>query len=287
MSELRRALMVWYRANGRHALPWRLTRDAYAVVLSEIMLQQTQVERVLPSYDAWLERWPTFESLAAATLAEVIEQWAGLGYNRRAVSLQRLAQAVVSQHQGRLPRDEAVLRALPGIGPYTASSVRSFAFEERTAVVDTNIGRVLARIFAGTATAGDAGAAQVRRIATDVLPRRSVRDHNLALMDLGAVVCRARSPECARCPVARSCTWQLEGQPVGARSVAPGERFEDTARFARGRIVDALRGGISMSAYELGALLPDQHRRRVEDYLGALRRDGLVEAVGDRWRLPH
>ena len=287
LQAVRRGLMAWYRVTGRHGLPWRQTRDPYAILISEVMLQQTQVERVLPYYAAWMARWPGFEALAAASPAEVIEQWAGLGYNRRAVNLQRLAMVLRAQYAGRLPHDDGGLRSLPGVGPYTASAVRSFAFEEGTAVVDTNVGRVLARIFMSVASVRDAGTAQIQGVATDLLPRRSVRDHNLALMDLGALVCRARGPECAQCPVARQCAWRLAGQPVGVDRTATNARFEDTARFARGRIVDALRGGAGMTADDLRAGLPERHRGHVDDYLSGLQRDGLVEEVGGGiWRLP-
>ena len=278
--------MAWYRLEGRHDLPWRRTRDPYAVVISEVMLQQTQVERVLPYYSAWLARWPDFEALAEASPADVIEQWAGLGYNRRAVNLHRLAVSVVERFGGRLPRDEAELRALPGIGPYTASAVRSFAFEESTAVMDTNVGRALARVFCGAATVRDAGEPAVAAVAGAVLPPSSARDHNLALMDLGAMLCRARSPECGGCPVAAWCAWRLAGQPAGGSSTGRTERFEDTVRFARGRIVDALRGGVEMTTEGLAQVLPVAHSARVGAYLEALQRDGLVERDGRVWRLP-
>lgn len=280
--------MRWYRANGRHALPWRETRDPYAVLISEVMLQQTQVERVLPYYKAWLARWPTFEALAAATAAEVIRQWSGLGYNRRALNLHRLAQAVVAGHGGALPRDEERLRALPGIGPYTASAVRSFAFEERTTVVDTNIARVLARSIACQPNAAVAGPPLLAKIAEGLLPGRNVRDHNLALMDLGAMHCRARNPICGGCPVAGICSWQLAGCPEDEATTSAARRpFAETARFARGRIIDALRSAPSLRTDALTALLPVIHRDRVRIYLEALERDGLIERdEHGAWRLP-
>jgi A/G-specific adenine glycosylase len=283
----RRLVMRWYLYEGRHGLPWRTTRDPYAVLISEVMLQQTQVERVLPYYHAWLKRWPGFTELAVASPANVIREWAGLGYNRRALNLHRLAQAVSGQHDGQLPFDEAALRALPGIGPYTASAVRSFAFDERTAVVDTNIGRLLARIFTGKATVAEAGAGTLARIAATVLPERMVRDHNLALMDLGAIRCLARKPGCSGCPVSVVCRWRLDGYPGAIARPRVAERFKETARYARGRIVDALREVASLDAADLAGRLPQAHRGRVNVYLAALERDGLVvRDQDDTWRLP-
>ena len=282
----RAALMRWYHAEGRHALPWRLTCDPYAVLISEVMLQQTQVDRVLPYYEAWLARWPGFNALSEASPAEVIEQWAGLGYNRRALALHRLAVSVTHDYGGELPRDEAALRALPGIGPYTASAVRSFAFEERTSVIDTNIGRVLGRVFSGTATMAEAGQTAVAGAAESLLPRRNAREHNLALMDLGAMVCRARGPVCEACPLVAMCAWHARGRPEAERPPHTTERFEDSARFARGRIVDALRRVPVLSDAELVAILPGRHSERVHIYLRALERDGMVEHTGAGWRLP-
>lgn len=279
-------LRRWYRAHGRHELPWRLTVDPYAVLVSEVMLQQTQVERVLPYYETWLARWPDFHTLAGATPAEAISAWGGLGYNRRAVHLHRLATVVDDEYGGRLPRDDARLRQLPGIGPYTAAAVRSFAFRERTAVVDTNIGRVLARVVVGVAATREAGASVVAAAADRFLPQRSVRGHNLALMDLGAMVCRAATPRCDECPLAEGCTWRARGYPRDTTRARPSVRFEETARFARGRIVDALRGEGSLAAGELAQILPSAHRGVVSDYLQALERDGLIENEQDgRWQL--
>lgn len=280
--------MAWYTARGRHDLPWRRTRDPYAVLVSEVMLQQTQVERVRPYYQRWLERWPTLADLAAADTADVIREWSGLGYNRRAVHLQRAAQAAIEVHEGQLPRLVDELRTLPGVGPYTAAAVASFAFEQDVAVVDTNIARALARVRFGVATAKQVTARAIGEEAEALLPADGVRDHNLALMDLGATVCVSRQPACEPCPVARSCNWRAVGRPEAPvyRRV-PTPRFEETARFARGRIVKALRQSErGMPAPDLAALLPPRHAARIERYLGALAADGLVQQDGDRWRLP-
>ncbi len=277
--------MDWYRQNGRHTLPWRLTRDPYAVLVSEVMLQQTQVERVLPYYRQWLERWPTFTSLAAESPAEVIRAWRGLGYNRRALNLHRLAVEVAHRYGGELPRAERDLRSLPGIGEYTAAAVRSFAFEEPVAVADTNIGRVVARAVLGAASQRDVATAQMTAALAALLPNRDVRAHNLALMDLGATVCSARQPRCEACPLAQRCGWRQAGMPPAAAIRTTSPRFESTARFARGRIIDALRVAPATAA-ELQAALPSAHHGRLDSYLQGLRKDGLISEQDGRWQLP-
>lgn len=285
-ARFRRRLMAWYRENGRHGLPWRLTRDTYAVLISEVMLQQTQVERVLPYYTAWLERWPTFAALTGATPADVIREWRGLGYNRRALNLHRLAVTVTRDHGGELPTSSATLRKLPGIGPYTAAAIQSFAREQRIPVADTNIARVLARAFFGAPTPHDVPARSLSEAAEALLPSRDVRHHNLALMDLGALVCGSRAPRCGECPVARLCAWKAAGHPPGESTRAPTPRFEHTARFARGRIVDALRAAPATAA-ELAALLPQPHAARIGHYLEGLEKDALIApAAGGLWSLP-
>ena len=201
----RRRLLDWYRRNGRD-LPWRTTRDPYRILVSEIMLQQTQVDRVLPKYHEWLDRYPTFEVLAAARVNDVVETWRPLGYNIRPRRLHDIAREAVTRYDGRLPDDEATLRSFKGIGPYTAGAVRSFAFGQRAAILDTNVARVLHRVFVGR---GDARSHAMKRrlwdISRAVLPHRHVFDFNQALMDFGATVCPARRPACARCPMRARC----------------------------------------------------------------------------------
>ncbi len=282
------ALRAWYAVNGRHDLPWRVTRDPYAVLLSEVMLQQTQVERVLPYYTAWLERWPTAGRLAAASPTEVIQAWGGLGYNRRALNLLRAARAVVAEYDGEVPVDPALLWLLPGVGKYTAAAVASFAAEARVPVVDTNIGRVLGRVVLGAALPREAPA-DVALVAAASLPRDAAkaRQHNLALMDFGALVCRARSPACDICPLRAGCRWRRAGAPAPAPVTRTPRPFPETARFARGRIIDALRSGGAFSGDELAAMLPARHRPPLVAYLAALEREGLLEARDtDRWSLP-
>jgi A/G-specific adenine glycosylase len=201
-SRFSRALRAWYRKNGR-ALPWRETRDPYRVLVSEAMLQQTQVSRVVDYYDRFLERFPTLGDLAKARPRQVRESWEGLGYYARARNLHALSRRV-----SRVPAEPARLRSLPGIGPYTAGAIASFAFERRAAAVDTNVARVLRRVFAPRANFKTSqGARRLWGIAEAILPRsgKATWTHNQALMELGALVCTARVARCDVCPVSRMC----------------------------------------------------------------------------------
>jgi A/G-specific adenine glycosylase len=201
----RQRLLTWYRRHGRD-LPWRKTRDPYHILVSEIMLQQTQVDRVLPKYAEWLEKYPSFESLAAAPEGDVSATWYPLGYNIRPKRLQSIAREAVARYGGRLPEDEETLRSFKGIGAYTAGAIRSFAFGQRAAILDTNVARVLFRVFVGT---GDPKSHAMTRhlwaVSETLVPSRHVFDFNQALMDLGAMVCVARNPKCLVCPMASGC----------------------------------------------------------------------------------
>jgi A/G-specific adenine glycosylase len=201
----RRALLTWYRAHGRD-LPWRKTSDPYHILVSEVMLQQTQVDRVLPKYHEWLSRFPSLEALAEAPEDLVVRTWYPLGYNIRPRRLQSIAREAVARHGGRLPDDEETLRSFKGIGAYTAGAVLSFAFGKRAAILDTNVARVLFRVFVGQ---GNPDAHAMERhlweVSRTVLPHRHVFDFNQALMDFGATLCSARKPGCLVCPLARMC----------------------------------------------------------------------------------
>jgi A/G-specific adenine glycosylase len=201
----RRRLLEWYRRNGRD-LPWRQTRDPYRILVSEVMLQQTQVDRVLPKYHEWLAKYPTLAALAAAPEADVSAAWRPLGYNIRPRRLHAIARESVDRYGGELPDDEATLRSFKGIGAYTAGAVLSFAFGQRAAILDTNVARVLFRIFVG---AGDPKSHAMRRhlweVSRTVLPMRHVFDFNQALMDFGATLCTARKPQCPVCPMRTGC----------------------------------------------------------------------------------
>ena len=222
----RRRLLEWYRRNGR-ALPWRATRDPYRILVSEVMLQQTQVDRVLPKYHEWLERYPTFDALALAPEEEVVRTWYPLGYNIRPRRLHAIAREAVASYNGRLPDDEDTLRSFKGIGPYTAGAVMSFAFGRRAAILDTNVARVLFRVFVGRGDHRDhAMDRRLWALSRAVLPYRHVFDFNQALMDLGAMVCTARKPVCAACPMARKCRTfrRLGASPSTRTAVRPARR---------------------------------------------------------------
>jgi A/G-specific adenine glycosylase len=242
------ALLDWYAAHRRD-LPWRRTTDPYAILVSEVMLQQTQVARVIPRYEAWLERWPSAASLSAASVAEVLSEWVGLGYNRRALRL-REACAVVAEHGW--PED---LTELPGVGAYTAAALGAFAFGRDTVALDTNVRRLFGRL--GRPLAPRAGEGPV---------------FNQATIELGAMVCRARAPRCGACPLHTRCAWEGDREVERRRAV----RFEDTNRWVRGRVVAALAAGEG---------LPSIEPWRLEHALDGLVRDGLVQRDGDVVRL--
>jgi A/G-specific adenine glycosylase len=225
--KFRTKLLAWYRANGRD-LPWRRTRDPYRVLVSEIMLQQTQVDRVLPKYEEWLTKYPSFEALAAADPGDVTRTWYPLGYNIRPRRLHAIAREAVERFGGTLPSDGETLQSFKGIGAYTTGAVLSFAFGQRAAILDTNVARVLHRVFVAR---GDAKTHAARKhlwnLSRTVLPLRHVYDFNQALMDFGATVCTARKPKCGECPMRRMCrVYALEtqskqrgrGRARGARS---------------------------------------------------------------------
>jgi A/G-specific adenine glycosylase len=249
-------LLTWYAAH-RRPLPWRATRDPYALLVSEVMLQQTQAARVIPYYEAFLARFPTPHALAAAPPREVLRIWSGLGYNRRALALQAAARQVA--HSG-WPDD---LTELPGVGPYTAAAVGSFAWDRQEAALDTNARRVIERFDATSRTP-----AALARRAAELLPAGRAAEFNQAMMELGATVCRPRAPRCSECPVHEGCATHAAGGPTPAPLRRGAERFEDSDRWARGRIVAALLAG-----QPLPAALSAERRERA---LAGLERDGLV-----------
>ena len=283
------ALLAWFEQHRRD-LPWRHTRDPYAILVSEIMLQQTQVDRVLPYWQAWMERWPTVHALAETPVAEVIRAWKGLGYNRRAVNLQRAAQAVVDRG-GEFPDTVDGLMDLPGIGPYTAGAVACFAFEQDVAFIDTNMRRVLHRIFIGVdvprPTVADRA---VLEIAADAIPRGQGWTWNQAIMEFGAIHCTAKKPLCMICPVQEQCSAFPEIQAAlaanGKVTRTKGIPFEETNRYFRGRILDELRAheGEGVMLADVGSAVKVGFAS--EDYpwllelVTALERDGLL-VIGD------
>jgi A/G-specific adenine glycosylase len=268
-------LLDWYAAEQRD-LPWRHTRDPYAVLVSEVMLQQTQVDRVIPKWHTWLARFPTLADLASASRADAIRAWQGLGYNLRAVRLHTLATHVMTDFGGELPRTVDGLRQLKGIGSYTAGAVACFAFEQPVAMVDTNVRRVLSRVFAFPA-------AEVERHAQALVPPDAAYAWNQALMDLGATVCRARRPLCLVCPLLVECAGPEPPELPAAVAGPPSEPFTSSSRYFRGRVIDALRAAsaglpLDVLCARVGA---------TPDLVDRLARDGLVLIDTDgRVRLP-
>lgn len=278
----------WYREHARD-LPWRKPDfDAWGTLVSEVMLQQTQAARVAVEISKWLAKWPTPADLADAPTHEVLRQWGTLGYPRRALRLQATAVAIVERHDGAVPRDVDQLLALPGVGEYTARAVAVFHFGDRHPVVDTNVRRVVARAVHG---AGEAGAAAKRDL-NDVealLPeaREDASLVSIALMELGALVCTAKSPKCDACPLLKQCAWVAAGRPEFEGKRAPKQaRFAGSDRQARGRIMRLLRASdMPVTLTEIAIEWPaDDQRIRAVDSLVA---DGLAVREDDALRLPH
>ena len=201
----RSTLLAWYRVHGR-SLPWRDTTDPYHILVSEVMLQQTQVDRVLPKYHEWLLKFPTLEALAAADEGFVSSTWRPLGYNIRPKRLQAIAREAVTRFDGALPSDEQTLLAFKGLGRYTVGAIRSFAFRQRAAILDTNVARVLFRVFVGKGEPKSHAMVQhLWALSETLVPHKHVFDFNQALMDFGATICTARKPRCPACPLRRGC----------------------------------------------------------------------------------
>jgi A/G-specific adenine glycosylase len=253
-------------------LPWRGERDPYRVLVSEVMLQQTQATRVAKDYDTFLTRFPSVESLAAASAADVLRAWGNLGYNRRALNLWRAARSVAERGW---PRTVDGLLTLPGVGTYTARAVATFAFGDVVGVVDANVRRVLSRLY------GLEPDADVQTLADALVPRKSPARWNQAMIDLGAVVCLARNPRCDVCPVGSRCAWRSGTRPPPRRPKPPAPPFTSTTRFARGRVVALLRSR-RVATVESLVRAAGLEARRVETALEGLERDGVVTRRGKR-----
>jgi A/G-specific adenine glycosylase len=288
INQAQSLILNWYSRMGRD-LPWRHSRDPYAIMISEIMLQQTQVDRVVPKYLEMLAAFPRIEDLAQASLAEILRAWSPLGYNRRARYLHLACREIVDRFNGVFPTEIKALRSIPGLGRYTASAIACFAFEQVVPVVDTNVRRVLSRILVGSfAGVGDS---EAWVLAEAALPARHAYDWNQALMDLGAMVCTAESPRCPECPVQSLCVWNNER----ASATAPARRVREPSaaykvdggalrRKWRGRIVNALRDipPSSLTSWRsIKKVLLDQGAEAtgvdLDDLAKSLARDGLIE----------
>lgn len=310
ITRVHTALLSWYSAEKRD-LPWRSTSDPYAILVSEIMLQQTQVDRVLPKYEQFLSLFPTLSALATASTADVISAWVPLGYNMRAVRLQAIARQVIAEHNGRIPEDIDQLLTLKGIGRYTAGAIACFAYHRQVATVDTNIRRVLHRIFLGLDEPPRLNDGQMLELAEQVLPAGKAYDWNQALMDLGATICSSGNPRCQSCPLQASCKAYAEmaqhslfpsGQVLRQlRKVAEqkagyqsrSQPFTSTNRYFRGRIVDTLRSVPPEQRISLEALGPkikptfeEGDLPWLKDIVAGLAKDGLLDYAEDGVRLP-
>ncbi|MFD5101681.1 HhH-GPD family protein [Streptomyces albidochromogenes] len=287
-TALHSPVIAWFDANARD-LPWRRPEaGAWGVMVSEFMLQQTPVSRVLPVYEQWMERWPRPADLAADAPGEAVRAWGRLGYPRRALRLHGAAVAIRDRHHGDVPSDHAQLLALPGIGEYTAAAVASFAYGQRHPVLDTNVRRVFARTVTGIQYPPNATTAAERRLARSLLPDEQTRAARWAAasMELGALVCTAKSPECGACPVAEQCAWRLAGKPAHVGPPRRGQTYAGTDRQVRGKLLAVLREAaepVPQAALDAVWHEPVQRARALDGLVA----DGLVEPLADGvYRLP-
>lgn len=272
----------WFKKNKRD-LPWRKA-DAWGILVSEFMLQQTPVNRVLPVYNQWMQKWPSAAALAKATPAEVITSWGRLGYPRRALRLHECAKVITSQHGGKIPTTETELRKLPGIGEYTAAAMVAFAFSERSLVLDINIRRLFSRLYDGEQTPKNSATKDEKERYEQLIPKKDPHVWAAATMELGALICTAQSPKCALCPVANKCLWRSLDYPQ-SEIVKRRQTWHGTDRQCRGMIVQSLRENEILTRAQIQELwdVPSQ----LEKAIFTLLDDGLIEARGrNKFSLP-
>lgn len=303
-----KSILRWYEKNKRD-LPWRKTRNPYRILVSEIMLQQTQVDRVIPKYKAFLKQFPTVRALANASVSDVIKAWAGLGYNRRALFLQKTAKAVVEQYNGRFPKDLQLLKELPGIGDYTARAVLSFGYGEPVAMMDTNHRRFYQRVFFKGELQNDKALLVFADAFVANMKKDQVYDWNQALMDFGSLICLTSSPRCEICPLkdvccnitmldnknsassdkrfGRSLSRRHSRDRVNSRVKEKAKvPFKETDRFVRGRIIDRLREEEKVKVAVIRKLFPHIDDKRWKKIILRLAEDGLIKVVGNSMMLP-
>ncbi len=282
MNPLEKPIVNWFKRNKRD-LPWRTTTP-WGVMVSEYMLQQTPVNRVLPKWIEWMERWPTPKDLAAATPAQVITAWGRLGYPRRALRLHAAAQIIAEDFNNEVPEDELTLQQLPGIGEYTAAAIAAFAFDQRTLVMDVNIRRVLTRVIDGNEHPKPAPSNREKARRLILLPEENAHIWAAATMELGAIVCTSKNPKCELCPVISACNWRKYGYPK-SDLIRKSQDWHGTDRKCRGTIVQALRENESLTENAIKKLWPEESQ--VEKALKTLQEDLLIEAISrKRYRLP-
>ena len=282
MNPLEKPIVTWFKKNKRD-LPWRTTTP-WGVMVSEYMLQQTPVTRVLPKWIEWMERWPTPADLAIATPAQVITAWGRLGYPRRALRLHAAAQIIAEEFNNEVPSDEITLQSLPGIGQYTAAAISAFAFEQRTLVMDVNIRRLLTRVIDGNEYSKPAPTSRERASRLTLLPQKNAHMWAAATMELGAIVCTSSNPKCELCPVISQCNWRKNGYPK-SDLIRKSQDWHGTDRKCRGTIVQALRENESLTENTIKKLWPDESQ--VEKALLTLLEDRLIQSISrTRYRLP-
>lgn len=282
MNQLEKPIVSWFKKNKRD-LPWRNTTP-WGVMVSEYMLQQTPVNRVLPKWDEWMKRWPTPNDLAKASPAQVITAWGRLGYPRRALRLHAAAQIIAEDFNNQVPEDPATLQTLPGIGEYTAAAIGAFAFEKQTLVMDVNIRRLLTRIIDGNEHPKPAPTSREKASRLALQPSKNAHLWAAATMELGALVCTSKNPICEKCPVIGQCNWRKNGYPK-TDLVRKSQDWHGTDRKCRGTIVQALRENKSLTESAIKKLWPDESQ--VEKALTTLQEDLLIEAMPrKRYRLP-
>ena len=279
---LEKEIISWFKKNKRD-LPWRKT-DSLGILVSEFMLQQTPVNRVLPVYNQWMERWPTAAHLAKATPAEVITAWGRLGYPRRALRLHECAKVITTEYKGKIPTTESELRKLPGVGEYTAAAMVAFAFSGRSLVLDINIRRLFVRLFDGEESPTTSATKAEKARYEELIPNKDPHIWAAATMELGALICTSQSPKCALCPVADKCMWRSLDYPK-SDLVKRRQSWHGTDRKCRGTIVQALRDNESLTEAAIKKLWPDESQ--VEKALITLLDDQLIQALPrKRYRLP-
>lgn len=282
MNSLEKPITQWFAKNKRD-LPWRTT-SPWGVMVSEFMLQQTPVARVLPKWNEWMQRWPTPAELAIATPAEVITAWGRLGYPRRALRLHESAKIIARDFNNEVPESEEVLRSLPGIGDYTAAAISAFAFGTNTLVMDVNIRRVLVRVLDGKEHPTSSPTVRERESRLAILPHQNADNWAAATMELGALICTSKNPSCNDCPVISQCRWRKNGYPQ-SELVRKSQDWHGTDRKCRGTIVQALRENESLTLSAIKKLWPEESQ--VEKALETLLADHLIqEHTRSRFRLP-
>jgi len=279
-------VITWFSSEAR-ALPWRDT-SPWGVLVSEFMLQQTPVNRVLPRWQLWLERWPTPTELANCSVAEAIRAWGNLGYPRRAKRLHESATIIVQQFDGEVPTTYEGLISLPGVGEYTANAVLAFAFGQRSLVIDVNVRRLLARAWLGQSHQAPTVSLVERSLAQELLPtsRHQCAQWSAASMELGALICTARDPSCSKCPIINDCKWFAEGKPLSAIPKRSQARYEGSVRQERGRILKILRDNEKpVSVSTLSRHAPDNQRFEIS--LTQLASEAMITKVGSNYALPN